>query len=306
MDRSKPAYHPRKGPQPLDFSASDEILYQRLLDASSHRNRLEQMVQAAVGDDARTERLSPAMGKVARKQWESGKSEDAMRLTMARVRLLRAMADRHPGRQDILCELARILNDAGEFEPDPLRANKYAKEQVEICRRLVALKPESRDYRGHLAEALNSHAIAAGTLNLEREAYEEALGIARNLLKEAPDDPDSMHLVSRQLGNLGQLLQESGDLVLARVYFEEAHSLQLRVLGTTGDPIQEQRNLAVKLSNLGRVAFESGDMTEARFYLKEACDVLSGLVCRNPGRADLREELSIAEEDLQDLDEGAV
>jgi CHAT domain-containing protein/tetratricopeptide (TPR) repeat protein len=119
---------------------------------------------------------------------------------------------------------------------------------------------DMKDHIGQLNQTVASlyqHRQLGQALPLAREACREAL----QFLGE--DEPET----AGSLGNLGLVLQATGDLAGARPYLERALAVLCRVFG------QNDPDTAGAMNNLGMLLKDGGDLAGARQYLEQALAV---------------------------------
>lgn len=128
---------------------------------------------------------------------------------------------------------------------------------------LVALA-RAQASRGHLAVALNEHAItlvAAGRFAEAEPLFREALEIHRQTLG-ARHPKTAAHL-----NNLAGLLQDTGRFAEAEPLYREALEIDREALG------ERHPDQAISLVNLGSLLVQRGEVSEAHAMLKLALEI---------------------------------
>jgi tetratricopeptide (TPR) repeat protein len=170
---------------------------------------------------------------------------------------------------------------------------------------LEQLSPEQRrrwevflNMRGDLERAAGRPAGA-------RAAYEEALGIARELAAETPASLEWQRDLSVSHQKLGMLAAEEGDADAARRHFREAQSIRQRLVTLAPDDPTRLWDLAGIEDRLGELAFEQGDLESGREHFAELRRLVGDLVAIEPASVEWRRGLAITLRKLGDLERRA-
>jgi tetratricopeptide (TPR) repeat protein len=157
--------------------------------------------------------------------------------------------------------------------------------QTAMIRRQLQSNPANAIWRQDLASALTSlgdlhsgkHETAAA-----RVAFTEALGVARALVEEAPDDNARLFALSINLERLATHYRDADDQRLALLLYEESLALSRRLVDVMPDRFVAQKNLVIDLGKVLDTALEAGDTGRAIEVARERLAVLSEIRHSHP------------------------
>lgn len=162
--------------------------------------------------------------------------------------------------------LAAEAADAAEGLKDAAAADRWIALVLRLLEARRALSPDDDDVARALSAWHLRAADRAAEANPEgaRAGYDEAIGIRRALLAEAPDDPQRTQDLARALNNLARLHSRARQNREAIAVYREVVDL------ARGLPAEEQRTLVVALGNLSQVQGRIDQMRSAKRAASEA------------------------------------
>jgi tetratricopeptide (TPR) repeat protein len=181
--------------------------------------------------------------------------------------------------------------------PQPPRAPTFAEQRArlvslsraeswaEAARALNAMKTLARtdEELAILHRDLGDFARGQGDLDSAAEAYETAVGHARQVRHDRPSD-EASELLAGALSGVGDVAEAEGRLDAALAAFEEALALR-RSRGDrqAGDP-NAQRALSVSLERLADLREDRGHRMRALDLYRESYDIAGRLAAADPAR----------------------
>ena len=157
-------------------------------------------------------------------------------------------------------DLAHALALLGRIEAasgDPGAATEHLEE---ACR-LQQQKP-SRELLQWL-DTLGTLAVESSELQRAGSISEESLQIARRLVTDTGETPQSLRDLSVSLDRLGDVRSALDELSAATAAYEESLQIRRRLLAEPGETVQSLRDLLVSLIKLGDVRSASGKLPAA-------------------------------------------
>lgn len=181
--------------------------------------------------------------------------------------------------------------------PQPPRALTFAEQRArlvslsrseswaEAARALNAMKSLARtdEELAILHRDLGDFARGQGNLDSAAEAYEAAVGHARQVCHDRPSD-EASELLAGALSGVGDVAEAEGRLDAALAAFEEALALRRARGGReAGDP-NAQRALSVNLERLADLREDRGHRMRALDLYRESYDIAGRLAAADPAR----------------------
>lgn len=191
--------------------------------------------------------------------------------------------------------VAGTLLARGETE----KAIERAEQGLLVARELVALEPESRDWRLHLANTLSD--IGATKLDLAdlegaNENMVESLAISRKLADAEPDNHDLHFGLLRSLIRLGSYqIDVIGAHDDGHRSFAEAVKIAENALNAHPDHAQWKYVLSFAVSSLGRTKMEQGNYEAALADYSSSAEILNELIVNEPNNATYKSDLVFVE-----------
>jgi tetratricopeptide (TPR) repeat protein len=222
--------------------------------------------------------------KAVRRRQEAGLALDARAHgavnTSSVIAVYEEVTRLDPSVQSDWLELDLLYHDAGRFNDSKRAAEMAVRTADGIFGR----------YRGlsELGDVLaESHDLAGA-----REAYEEALTIARQLAAADPNASYQLGL-SISLSHLGDVLAAQNDLARARQVYAESLDKLLHL--TAGDPTNTVllHDAAVGLDRTGKVLKALGDLAGAREAYEKELTIFRHLAAADPTDVQFQRDVSI-------------
>jgi tetratricopeptide (TPR) repeat protein len=173
-------------------------------------------------------------------------------------------------------------------------------ESLAIARKLIAIDPGNgnRDNvqgQRDLSTSLTSVGDlrrAAGDSAGALEAYEESLGVVRQLAAVDHDDTQSQRNLSSILGKVGDIHRAAGEQPAALAAYEESLGVMRKLADADPDNAKWQRDLGVGLANVGDVKLAAGDRAGALADYEKSLGIMRRLSAADPGDAEGQSSLA--------------
>ena len=152
------------------------------------------------------------------------------------------------------------------------------------------------DSRGDLALSLGRLAIVEARLSSAESAsrlFAESVGVAQELVDEAPDDHHAIRTLAVALSNRGAFLRRRGDRQAAAEQLRDATTQFERALHLAPDDSSLIRSAAVAQSNLGET-LRASDSKEALAWTERALESLRRVAELRPDEDSSRVDLAMA------------
>lgn len=162
---------------------------------------------------------------------------------------------------------------------DLVRAEAWT-EAAALARRLSTSAVNDEE-RLAAAQDLGDFARSHGDGEDAAEAYDAALGYARQLMDAAPTDPGRMATLSGVLTGVGDVAQDEGRLDAALEAYEEAVSLCRKVAAVAPSP-GARRALSLALERLADAREDRGHRVRALDLYRESFDIAADLASIDP------------------------
>lgn len=173
---------------------------------------------------------------------------------------------------------------------DDLRARLAAQSREEAwsqaaqtLNRLLRVAGDDRE-KALSRRDLGDFARGQGRLDDAAEAYEQAVGHARDLRATRPDDPAADDLLAGALSGVGDVAEMEGRLNDALAAFEEALALRRSHGGREAADPNARRALSVSLERLADLREDRGHRMRALDLYRESYDVAARLAAADPAR----------------------
>ena len=172
----------------------------------------------------------------------------------------------------VLCEFAAQFPPAQQDE-----AFALGRQAAQVCVMLAA-QSDDAGLRATLTVIIARSFQEQNQLEAARKAYDEALGIRRELAEQRPDvyRPN----VALTLNNLGNVLRNLNQLEAARQAYEEALGIRRELAEQRPDVYRP--NVALTLNNLGNVLSDLNQLEAARQAYDEALGIRRELAEQRP------------------------
>ncbi len=141
---------------------------------------------------------------------------------------------------------------------------------------------------------------SAGESDDALNAYDQAIGVARQLLAERPDDLGVQRFLSEALQREGDLRYRIGKPAEALQALEEALTLDRNMVALADDPAI-WNHISVSLNDVGDLKRRGGDSAAALAAYSEGVDIGRRLVTADPGTVAWQQELAISLIHLADV-----
>lgn len=225
------------------------------------------------GDDDELRRaLAAAQLRVAEIYGELGSSESRSASRQA-LGLYRALVQENPADQELRQKLAACYVRLGAY-PQAIR----------VYEQLVQNYPDNVDYKNHLAETINSHALQvddndpAGAIKHHQRALELRLEVVRR----TPDDAEARSDLGGTLNNIGVVLSSRERYTEALAMYRRAAWHQEIAFRNAPEVTQYGRYLGIITSNIGAMEDKLGDPDEAEQWYRKSADTWRRIASANP------------------------
>jgi len=156
-------------------------------------------------------------------------------------------------------------------------------EAARVLTRLLRVAADDRE-KAISRRDLGDFARGQGRLDDAAEAYDQAVGHARDLRADRPDEPESIDLLAGALSGVGDVAEMEGRLNDALTAFEEALALRRAHGGREGALPEARRALSVSLERVADLREDRGHRMRALDLYRESYDVAAALAAADPAR----------------------
>ena len=229
-------------------------------------------------------------------------------------------------------ELARLAFVTATliFANDPVRARPYLEEAATLAPdnfiylitygRDLEVTGQSEKAKEIFAEALkvatsenNQRNIALandeigriqqvqGDLEAALKSYQDALRIAEELVREAPDNRGWQHDLSVCYIKIGDIKRAQGGLEAALNSYQDGLEIRKELVREAPSNRGWQRDLSISYERIGDIQQAQGDLAEALKSYQDGLAIRKDLARKDPGNKEWQRDLSISYEKIGDI-----
>jgi len=235
------------------------------------------------------EQLGSVLNNLAEVLRATDQIEEAERLYREAIQLQTALKSRQPGHRHNRRELSRSHNNLGILLQETNRADQARTQYgvaIGLLEELVTEDATQPDYRSDLARAYNNMGNHLRTTNVADAvaAFDKAIGLLRDLIKEARHDQGYLHALRDYRFKLGTILTNRGNDVMSSSLTEARQNLAeageiLRSLTSEFPTVPAYKMAHANcLNSLGSLAYEQKDQVAMAASWEQARALLTGLV----------------------------
>lgn len=208
-----------------------------------------------------------------------------------------------PGNEAVQRQLANCRNNRAMLlkqRERPLEAAKEYQAAVSLYREMATRSPENQDFQFGFATVQKNYAnlllqqrktqppISSDPLDEARIAYEQAIGVLKDLTQEYASIPDYQQELAKCLNGLGavHLIAERHDL--AEQAWKEASELLTRLAQQSPKRPEYHSALGMTLGNLAKAARRRNDGKQAQMLLTLAISHQQQALAANPSDREYR------------------
>ncbi len=155
--------------------------------------------------------------------------------------------------------------------------------------------------RSAVANEFGDLHLALGDGDNAKRLYEEALRIARELVRLQPEHAEWKRDVSVSCSKLGDLHRALGEGDNAKRLYEEARRIARELVRLQPEHAEWKRDVSVSCERLGDLHIALGDLETARSFYEEDLRIARELVLLQPEHADWKRDVSVSCNMLGDL-----